>query len=196
MLKSWGTRAAAFATGTAVVSSLVFVGSAGAVANNRCESINGVVKYSFGTARCESTMSTGKKANVAKAVGANAYADAERGNGNKATATGNSAVAIASIGENNVATAIGTSAGAAAQNGVGNKATANGDIATALAINGDHNTATARGRSSSATAQNGNHNRATSVAGGTATAQGGTSTAQAKSACVITENANQKGSCP
>ena len=96
---------------------LVGTGSQRALASvtsnvNRCESINGVVIYQFGTAQCESGPSATSRPNVATATGDNALAiagvETNLGDSNdRATANGDHTSVSAYGGSNEVATGIG-----------------------------------------------------------------------------------------
>jgi hypothetical protein len=103
---------------------------------NICVSVDGAaILGPVGTAKCESSKSTGTTQNTAVANGDGADASAGSGNGNTATAVGD---------------------GASAQtdnNGNHNTASAIGDDASAHAGFGDNNTATATGVGASAFAQ-------------------------------------------
>jgi hypothetical protein len=187
MMKSRGTRVAVFAGVTMAMPTLVLASPAGAADPNRCESVNGVVKYAFGSAICESTPSTGSKPNVAKATGGEAHARANGGNGDRATANGEKSDAEASLGDNNKATANGFQADASATDGDHIDVMAIGDNTTAQALNGNNNTAKAKGARSTAFAAFGDNDTATSSGGGHADADGGNATANATGNCSITE---------
>jgi hypothetical protein len=149
--------------------------SAGVTTNlNRCESINGVVIYQYGTAHCESGPSATTQPNIATAMGNNAQAvagvETNIGDSNDhATAVGDNTSVSAYGGVNEVATGIGNSnfvqvAGGGGSN-IGGTATAIGTGNYVLAYYEDNDTATAVGTNN--TAETTLANNATATALGT-----------------------------
>ncbi len=150
--------------------------SAGATTNlNRCESINGVAIYQYGTAHCESGPSATTKPNVAIAAGNNAQAiagvESNIGDSNDhATALGDNSNVSAYGGINEVATGIGNGnfvqvSGGGGSN-IGGTATAIGTDNYVLAYYGNNDTATAVGTSNTAEASLANNATATAFGTG------------------------------
>jgi hypothetical protein len=164
LLKPWKARAGMLAL-TAIMVGVPVVGLAdpvGAAPNpNRCQSVNGVVVYSYGTATCVSAASTGSQPDVATATGDHSIALAVFGSNNTVTVTGSNSSAEAAYGDNNTVTATGSNSSAEASFGDNNTVTATGPNSSAYAIFGDNNMVTTNGKGSVAYTEFGSNNTVT-----------------------------------